>query len=67
MVTGNHTTQLTLNDQTVFDQEDCVKLLGVNVDKQISFKFHVNDVCRKAGQQLNALRKNPDFLTLVPK
>ena len=49
MVTGNHETRLTLNDQTILDQEDCVKLLSVNVDRQLNFKFHVNEVCRKAG------------------
>ena len=61
MVTGNHETQLTLNDQTILDQEDCVKLLGVNVDKQL------NEVCKKAGRQLNALRRKSRLLNTCAK
>ena len=33
----------------------CVKLLGVNIDSELSFDFHIKDLCRKAGGQLNAL------------
>ena len=31
------------------------KLLGVTLDKQLSFKTHVKSLCKKAGQKLHAL------------
>ncbi len=47
MVTGRSTIQLTLRAVTI-EQEDCV-----NIDKT----FHVTEVCRTAGRQLNAQRR----------
>ena len=35
--------------------EKCVKLLGVNIDSELSFDFHIKELYRKAGGQLNAL------------
>ncbi len=66
MVTGSSTIQLTLRAATI-KQEDCVKLLGLNIDKMIDFKFHVNEVCRKAGRQLNALRRQSRLLNIESK
>ncbi len=60
MVTGSSTIQLTLRAATI-EQEVCVKLLGVNIDKKLDFKFHVNEVCRKVGRQLIALEDSPDY------
>lgn len=34
-----------------------VKLLGVDIDSKLNFSKHVSSICRKAGQQLNALRR----------
>ncbi len=63
LIIGNNTIQLTLRAATI-DQEDCVKLLGVNIDKKLDFKFHVNEICRKAGRQLNALRRQSRLLNM---
>lgn len=35
----------------------CVKLLVVKTDSQLTFKTHVNDICNKVRQKLNALAK----------
>ena len=35
--------------------EASVKLLGVNIDDQLSFNGHISILCKKAGKQLNAL------------
>ncbi len=51
MVTGSSIIQLTLRAATI-EQEDYVKLLGVNIGKKLDFKFHVNEVCRKSGRPL---------------
>ena len=37
--------------------EKSVKLLGINIDEKLKFKQHINELCKKAGTQLNALRQ----------
>ncbi len=64
--TGSSAIQLTLKVATI-EQEDCVKLLGVNIDKKLDIKFHVNEVCRKAGRQLHALRRQSRLLNMQSK
>ena len=44
------------------EQDKVVKLLGVHIDNKLDFKFHVSEVCRKAGRQLNALRRQSKLL-----
>ncbi len=66
MVTGSSAIQLALKAATI-EQEHCVKLLGVNIDKKLEFKFHVNKVCRKAGRQLNAIRRQSKLLNIQSK
>ncbi len=67
MVPGNNDkTDFTLRD-IVLPHEELVKLLGINVDQNLDFKFHVNEVCRKAGRQLNALRRKSKLLNTSSK
>ena len=37
--------------------EDVVKLLGIDIDFQLKFGKHVNNLCRKASQQLAVLKR----------
>ena len=38
------------------------KLLGIKIDNKLNFNTHVNEICKKAGQKLNALsRVTPDM------
>ena len=37
--------------------EDYVKLLGVNLDKNLDYDTHIQQLCKKAGNHLNALKK----------
>ncbi len=39
----------------------------MNIDKKLDFKFHVNEVCRKTGRQLNALRRQSILLNIQNK
>ncbi len=59
MVTGSSEIQLKLTAATL-EQEDYVKLPGVNIDKNLDFKFHVNgnrtDLTRLEHVQEKALR-----------
>ena len=37
--------------------EDVVKLLGVDIDFNLTFDNHIQNICKKAGQQLNVQRR----------
>ena len=39
--------------------ENCnvIKLLGVNVDRNLDFSYHIDQMCIKASRQLNALKR----------
>ena len=39
------------------NESDYEKLLGVSFDKKLSFKKHVEDLCKKANQKLHALAR----------
>ena len=47
--------------------EDVVKLLGVDIDYQLNFDHHISNLCRKAGQQLNVLKRLSLFLSRLNK
>lgn len=42
---------------TTISAEECVKLLGVNIDQKLNFNFHVKAICRKAAAQLAVLQR----------
>ena len=57
---------LTINvSDTQIKCEDVVKLLGVDIDYQLNFDQHISNLCRKAGQQLNVLKRLSTFLSKV--
>ena len=35
----------------------CRKLLGIKFDNRLTFKNHIDDICKKSGQKLNALSR----------
>ena len=39
------------------ETEDVVKLLGVDIDFNLTFDCYIQNICKKAGQQLNVLRR----------
>ena len=41
-----------------------VTLLGFKTDKQLKFKSHILELCRKAGYKLHALRRIRKYLTV---
>ena len=44
-----------------------VKLLGVEIDNQLNFNLQVKQICRKAGNQLNVLRRLNKYLDIPSK
>ena len=44
-----------------------MKLLRVHTDDKLNFNEHINEICRSAGNQLNALIRLKSFLGLKGK
>ena len=42
----------------------CEKLLGIEIDHKLSFESHLESLCKKASQKLNALARMTSFLSL---
>ena len=46
------------------EASDDVLLLGITIDKKLSFKQHIENLCRKAQYKLHALRRIRKFLAI---
>ena len=44
-------------------ETDKQKLLGVHIDNQLNFKYHVNQICLKAGRKISALSRISHLLS----
>ena len=58
----HHKHKLKINSIKVEASND-VLLLGITIDKKLTFKQHVENLCRKAQYKLHALRRIRKFLT----
>ena len=43
------------------------KLLGVHIDKRLSFDEHVSNLCKKAGRKLSVLARLSSYMTLTQR
>ena len=60
--------ELTLKvSDTQIKCENVVKLLRVDLEYQLNFAQHISNLCRKAGQQLNVLKRLSPFLSRLDK
>ncbi len=41
---------------TTLEKEDSVKLLGIKIDRDVTFKEQISNVCRKGSLQLSVLK-----------
>ena len=39
-------------------------MLGIKLDSKLNFNFHINDICQKAGQKLNAISRITPYMDL---
>ena len=51
-------------DGKTIKSSDTVKLLGITLDKNINFKRHIQNICRKANNKTKALLRIRKFLSL---
>ena len=48
---------------SITESSNCVKLLGIYIDSNFSFEYHINRICRKASQKLNALSRITKYIS----
>ena len=53
--------------ESIIIPDECVKLLGVFFDDHLKFDRQIEAVCKKAGKQINALRRTSKFLNTESK
>ncbi len=52
---------------TTLVNKDPVKLLGIQIDRDVTFKEQASNICRKAGLQLSVLNNSALYLTPILK
>ena len=50
--------------ETIIKCSNDEKLLGVTIDNKLSFVKHINNMCDKASQKLNALARISSYMNL---
>ena len=66
MILGKSTRQtiiLNINNIKIRESQN-VELLGLTIDNRLTFKDHINMLCRRANYKLHALRRIRKYLTL---
>ena len=49
--------------QNLIYNSNAEKILGVNIDNKLSFKNHINKICKKASQKLYALSRVSNYMS----
>ena len=55
------TINLTINGPEIKGQNS-VRLLGVVIDNELNFNNHISNICKKAGNKINAISRIQGFL-----
>ena len=58
---GSNDTSLKI-DNTIIKPSKEQKLLGINIVNNLSFKGHVQSICKKASKKLHALSRISNFI-----
>ena len=58
---GSNHTSLKI-DKTIIKPSKQQKLLGISIDNNLSFKGHVQSICKKASQKLHALSRISNYM-----
>ena len=66
IVSSNKATEIQIGDFSIKNSEN-EKLLGVHIDSNLNFDFHVNQLCKKASKKLRALSRVTPYMTLEKK
>ena len=66
MILGNksHHKHILMINSIKVEASDDILLLGITIDKKLTFKQHIENLCQKAQYKLHALRRIRKFLTI---
>ena len=57
MISGHNNINIEIDANTTILSEPHVKLLGVHIDSDLNFHFHVSNLIKKASRQLNCVKR----------
>ena len=63
LMSSDEDINLMIEDQAISNSK-CQKLLGIKIDNKLSFNEHLDEICKKAGQKLNALARLTPFMNI---
>ena len=63
LLSGNSRATATI-DNSYIESEDEQVLLGITIDSNLTFKNHINSICKKASQKLNALARIAPYMNI---
>ena len=56
LLRGSDSSEITVGNKTISSSK-CEKLLGIKIDSRLNFKEHIESLCKKASQKINALSR----------
>ena len=62
-LSGNSRATATI-DNSYIESEDEQVLLGITIDSNLTFENHINSICKKASQKLNALARIAPYMNI---
>ena len=63
LLLGNSRATATI-DNSYIESEDDKVLLGITIDSSLTFENHINGICKKASQKLNALARIAPYMNI---
>ena len=63
LLSGNSRAMTTI-DNSYIESEDEKVLLGITTDSNLTFENHINSICKKASQKLNALARIASYMNI---
>ena len=63
LMSSDENINLMIEDHAISNSK-CQKLLGIKIDNKLSFNEHLDEMCKKAGQKLNALARLTPFMNI---
>ena len=56
LLSGSDSSKITIGIKTISSSK-CEKMLGIKIDNNLNFKEHIESLCKKASQKMNALSR----------
>ena len=61
---SDHSSAAATVDNSYIESEDEQVLLGITTDSSLTFENHINSICKKASQKLNALARITPYMNI---